>query len=187
MLDKIKNIYEKNKDIEYGWKDSKGIVHNQINEGYVRKFSLQTTGELRKTRCGNCWETVELTREELENNKIPCETYFFVVPMQKFYCHSIIVTKIDNDYYWIENSFKNFKGIRKYDSLESIIFDVLNNFHLIVSDKNFNIKNLKIYNYTKPKDHISCIEYYFHCFRSNNITKKYIPKYIKSIEQKQVK
>ena len=176
-------IYEKNKNIEYGWKDKNGIIHSHINEGFVKNFNFQTTDELLKSEAGNCWETVELTRKELLENNIPCKAYFFVIPLNNFYCHSIAVAQIESKYYWVENSFKDMRGIHEFNSLEEIIFNVLNNFHKIVGNTNYNIKQMKIYEYEPPKTHISCIPFYFHCFRQKNITKTYLDKYIKSIEE----
>ena len=151
----IYKIYENNKNIEYGWKDKKGNIHSHINEGYVKNFKFQTPEELLKSQCGNCWETVELTRKLLEENNLPAKAYFFVIPTCEFYCHSIAVTNIDNNYYWIENSFKNMKGVREYNSLEELIYDVLNNFHKIIHKEKVNYKHVKIYEYDKPKEHIN--------------------------------
>mgnify|MGYP003542588383 CR=1 FL=1 len=95
MEETIYKIYEDNKNIEYGWKDKKGKVHSHINEGYVRHFNFQTTDELLKSQCGNCWETVELTRKLLNENDLPATAYFFVIPACEFYCHSIITTTIN--------------------------------------------------------------------------------------------
>ena len=180
MINDIYKIYEDNKNIKYGWKDKDGTIHSHINEGYVKKFKFQSTDELLKSQYGNCWETVELTRELLNKKNIANKTYFFVIPMHKFYCHSIAVASINNKFYWIENSFVDFKGIREYNTLQLLIKDVLDNFHKIVQDKNINLKNIKIFEYEKPKEHIGCAQFYFHCFKQKNITKEYIENYTKN-------
>lgn len=184
MLEKAKEIYNLNKDIKYGWFDKNGVSHEHISEGLAKYFSFQSCDELEKTRIGICWETVELDRKYLEDNNIPCKSYFFVIPSANFYCHSVLVFQDNNKYYWIENSFKELRGIREYDSLQSLFNDVLNNFKLIANNKELHLKNIKIYEYNKPTPHIGCVQFYFHCFRGKNITKKYIQKYLEIIEDK---
>lgn len=121
MLEKAKVIFEKNKDIKYGWKsrkDSKYYFH--ITEGLAKNFCFQTCEEIEKSRIGICWETVELNREYLEKNNISCKAYFFVIPFNNFYCHSVLVFNDKNKYYWFENSFKDLIGIHEYDSLQEL-------------------------------------------------------------------
>ena len=180
----IEELYNKYKNIEYGWKDKKGNIHSHINEGYVKNFSLQTPEELSKSNTGNCWETVELLREELNKLNIPNKTYFFVIPTGKFYSHSIIVAEINNKFYWIELSHKDFKGIKEFNSTIKLMNYILDNFILITNKEPYNPKYIKIYDYEKPKEHIGCVHYYFYCFAQKNITKNYLPEHLKSIEHK---
>lgn len=182
MLEAAKKIYENNKDIKYGWKDKSGKFHFKINDDdYIRKFQMQTCDELVESRIGMCWETAELSRKHLQENGINCKVYFFVIPYVKFFCHSVVVFKNDNYYYWLENSFKKYKGIRKYDSLDSLFKFVLDHFNEITGTDTYNIKQIKIYEYEKPKDNIFCIPFYFHCFKGKNITSKYLKKYLNTI------
>lgn len=185
MLEDAKVIFEKNKDIKYGWKskkDSKYYFH--ITEGLAKNFCFQTCEEIEKSRIGICWETVELNREYLEKNNISCKAYFFVIPFNNFYCHSVLVFNDKNKYYWFENSFKNMIGIHEYNSLQELFNNVINNFGNIVNQKKINIRSLKIYEYSKPRPGIGCVQFYFHCFRGKNITNDYIPNYIKLVADK---
>lgn len=184
MLEKIYKIYENTKDIKYSWIDKNGDIHEHISDGYIKKFMMQTPEEIQKSKIGNCWETVELTRYLLDKENIPNETYFFSIPMQNFYCHSIIVAQVNNKYYWIENSFKDNKGIHEYTDLSQLFFDILDKFPQIVGSKKVKYSQMKIYNYEKPQNHIGCIEFYLYCLRQKNITKKYLPNYIELIEEK---
>lgn len=187
MIDIINKIYEDHKDIKYAWRDKNGEIHNHISEGYVQKFRMQEPEEVLENNCGNCWETVELTRYLLKQNKIPCKTYFFVIPMHKFYCHSIAVAEYNNKFYWIENSFRQLKGVREYNTLDELFNHLLDNFHYVVNSDNVKYNTIKIYEYKKPPKHIGCVKFYYYCFRSENITNPYIPNYIKSIEDKNQK
>ena len=185
MLEEAKKIFEKNKDIKYGWKSKKdGKYYNHISEGLSKNFSFQSNEEIEKNRIGICWETVEINRYYLQKANIPCKTYFFVVPAQSFYCHSVLVFQDKDKFYWMESSFKELIGIREYKSLKDLFYDVLDNFDKITHIKKTNFKNLKIYDYNSPNPGIGCVQFYFHCFRGKNITKDYLPKYIKLIDEK---
>lgn len=169
----ISSIYNKYSDIKYGWIDSKGIIHSHINEGLAKNFCFQSPDKLKKTRVGICWETAELTRSELLLNNIKCNSYFFVIPNGKFYCHSIIVANVDNKYYWIENSFINCKGIHEFDSMDEIFKTIIDKFNLIVNDNNVDKSKIKIYEYDTPNFGIGCVLFYFHCFRGKKIKNIY--------------
>lgn len=184
MLKKIQKIYEDNKDIKYSWMDKNGDIHEHISDGYIRKFRMQTPEEILKSRIGNCWETVELTRYFLEKENIPHKTYFFGIPMQNFYCHSIIVAEINDKYYWIENSFKNNKGIHEFKDLTTLFNDVLNKFPQIVGSNKVKYSQMKIHEYEKPAPHLGCVDFYFYCMRQKSLTKKYLPDYLNLIEDK---
>lgn len=187
MIDIINNIYEEHKDIKYAWRDKNGGIHDHLNDGYVCNFRMQTPEEILETKCGNCWETVELTRHLLKQNNISCKTYFFVIPMHRFYCHSIIVAEFNEKFYWIENSFKQLKGVREYKTLDELFNDLLDNFHYIVNSDDVKYNTIKIYEYKTPPKHIGCVKFYYYCFRSKNITNPYIQNYIKLIEEKNKK
>lgn len=182
MLEIANEIINNINDIKYGWYDKKGKVHYHISEGFPNKFKFQSCEELEKSRIGICWETVELTRKYLEEKEIPCKTYFFVIPNINLFCHSVLVINDNKNYFWLENSFKDLKGIRQYNSLQLLFNDVLSNFHLIVGRKKFNIENIKIYEYSKPKDKLNCVLFYLHCFNGKNITNEYLPEYLKNIK-----
>lgn len=184
MLEKVIEIYNKNKDIKYGWKDKNGKFFSHISEGLAKKFSFQSCEEIEKSRVAICWETVELNRKYLIQENIPCKAYFFVIPKLNFYCHSVLVFEDKNKFYWLENSFKDLLGIREYNDLQELFIDVLLNFKQIVKNKDINLKNIKIYEYEAPTPGINCVQYYFHCFKSKNITKKYLNNCLNSIEEK---
>lgn len=184
MINKIYEIYENNKDIKYAWRDKNGDIHDHISDGYIKNFMMQSPEDIQKSKIGNCWETVELTRYLLNKENIENKTYFFSIPMQNFYCHSIIVAFVDNKYYWIENSFKYYKGVHEYNDFNKLINDVLDKFPQIINSNKIKYSQMKIYEYEKPSYHIGCIEFYLYCLRQKKITKNYIPQYLKLIEDK---
>lgn len=184
MIDKIYEIYENNKDIKYAWRDKYGTIHKHISDGYIRKFVMQSPDEILKSRVGNCWETTELTRFLLEKENIPNKTYLFSIPIQNFYCHSIIVAEINNKYYWIENSFKDYKGVHEYNTLKELFFEVLNKFPKIIGSNKVKYSQMKIVNYEKPHPHMSCVEFYLYCLKQKSIAKEYLKEYMKLIDEK---
>lgn len=170
MKDTLQELYNKYKDIEYGWYDGNNQLHLHVVDGFLAKFKMQTIEHIKETKNAICWEVVELYRHELEEKGINCETYFFCLNETGYHCHSIIVVPYDNKYYWIEGSFKDFKGVHEYDTLDEIFDVIKNNYHIIVRDpkKKVNKDHIRIYRYTKPKDGIGCFSFYMHCF-SNRV------------------
>ena len=178
---KPEELFEKFKDIKYGYFDKYGKQFSHIKDGFLRKYRLQTVEHIEETRVGICWETVELFRYYLEKNNYKCSTYFFVIPYDKFYNHSLIVYELNNKYYWMESSLIGLNGIREYNTLEELFYDLLDNFKIVTLNNEFNYKDIKIYKYNKPRDNISCLQYVYHCFSGENLTSKYIPQYLKNI------
>ncbi len=163
--DIIKEIYDKYKDIKYGWYDKNGELHDHIYEGFLAKFKMQTTEELKQRRIGMCWEMVELFRDELAKKGIESESYFFCLFEKGYHSHSILVVPCNGKYYWLETSLAPFNKINVYDSLEEIFNTIIDNYHLVVlKDGTFDKKHIRVFNYKKPKDGISCTQFYFHCF-----------------------
>ena len=80
MEQKINEIMHVMNSIEYGFRDenNKNIIYdeekwrNEFNDFYY----LQTPKELLKSKCGICWDQVELERELFKNTKFKYETYF---------------------------------------------------------------------------------------------------------------
>ena len=184
VMNDIESIYKRIEKIEYGWFDKNGKKHSKISEGLAKNYNFQSPKELEKSKIGICWEVVELTKVYLEEKNIPYKSYFFVLPFDNFYCHSVLVCNIDDKYYWIEGSLKDYKGIHEFNSIEELVFYVLDHFYIITNNEEYDVSKIKIYEYDKPKYGIGCVQFYFHCFRSKNITKKYMNKYLKIIEDK---
>ena len=177
MVNKMNNIlndlYNKYSDIKYGWYDKDNILHDKLYEGFLANFRFQTLDHIKKSKTAICWEMVELYRDELEKMNIPSKTYFFCLKETGYHCHSIIVTKDDNYYYHLEGTLKNNQGIHKHKSLEDIFKYIIDRYDIVVNDPNIQINkdNIEIYEYSKPKEGISCTEYFFHCFGGKKIKK----------------
>lgn len=171
MLEEAKKIFDELSDIKYGWYDKNKVLHEHIYEGYLEKYKMQTNEELEKNRIGVCWETVELSRKKLTDIGLECHTYFFVLAETGFHSHSILVFKYNDKYYWFEETLKKFNGMNEYNTLDEILDKIIDNYNIILNKDNveYNKKNIKVYEYTKPKDGCSCFSYYTHCFMGKRI------------------
>ena len=179
-------LIKKFSKIEYGFFDKNGKKYKNIGAGFLRRYRLQSIEHIEKTMVGICWETVELSRYYLEKNGYSCKTYFFVIPRDKFYNHSILVYEKNNKYYWIEYSLVKLKGIREHKSLKDIIFDVLDHFNFVMPKRKVRYEDIKIFEYKIPRANSSCLQFFYHCISSKNLTSEYIPEYLKNIAQKQI-
>ena len=179
MLEKAQEIYDSVKDIKYGWMDKNNKFHFHISEGFVKNFKFQSPKELSKSRIGMCWETVELSKYLLKKNGIPCKTFFFVIPWDNFYCHSVLVFEANNKFYWFENSLKQLLGIWEFNSLQELFNSVLDNYKYISNRENVNLKLIKIFEYNSPKKEIGCVRFYMHCFKSKKMPQSYLENYFK--------
>lgn len=68
---KIDNIMNLMDSIEYGFKDENGeSIINANPQKWDDEFYLQTPDELLKSKCGVCWDQVELERKLFQDNKV---------------------------------------------------------------------------------------------------------------------
>lgn len=164
MKNKLKQIMKKMSDIKYGIKTSNGkIIDNDSKEwDYViyNEYHLLTREEILNNKCGICWDQVELEREFCREENIDCKTYYICVyDNENLPSHTFLVCHDSTKYYWFEHSWGEYKGIHEYSSLNSLLFDVKKKF----INSNSYIKNNEstfIYEYEKPKEHITCQDFY---------------------------
>lgn len=161
MIDDIMNVMS---DIEYGFKDDDGFNIINDNNKWDLNFNdfyyLQTPEELLISKCGVCWDQVELERKLFKEHHISFKTYFiFIKDDEMLPSHTFLVYKDNNKYYWFEHSWYKYRGIHEYNSIIFLLEDVINKFkleHIEVSDKSV----LYLYEYDLPKKHIKCDEFY---------------------------
>jgi len=169
-MEKLLKIYESLKDIKYGWYDKNKNLHDKLYEGYFELYSMQSPEELEKNRIGVCWETVELSRKILEKEGYDCTSYFAILNETGFHCHTFLVVKKNEKYYWFEVSFSNNKGVHEYDNLNDIFKDMINYFDIIVRDKKeYNKENIQIFEYTNPGPGTTCLNFYLNGFKGKRV------------------
>jgi len=161
---KINEIFGVMESIEYGFKDELGnnIINvdiekwdNEFNDFYY----LQTSAELLESKCGVCWDQVELERKLFLDNNINFKTYFiYIVDNDMLPSHTFLTYEFNNKHYWFEHSWGKYKGIHEYESELDLLLDVKEKFKLEHSYACSDF--LFIYEYEKPIDHITCDEFY---------------------------
>ena len=172
MKDKLKLVLSKLDNIEYGFVDNNKNRYLDSLENWDSNFDklyhLQSPEELIKTKCGVCWDQVELERYLLEKDNIKLKSYFIIAHNEnQTKTHTFIVVE-SNNYYWVENSWEPYRGIHEYKSLTELLNDIKTKFeeNIELKDKNY---NLEIYKYDKPKYGINCIDFMKHCEKGKRI------------------
>ena len=175
-MDRIKKIMDELNDIEYGFKDIYGnnLINSEIwDTDFSNFYFLLSPDELLSSKCGVCWDQVELERKLFNDLNIDCDTYFiYIDDKQNLPSHTFLVFQLNNKYYWFEHSWYDMKGIHEYNNLDTLLNDVKIKF--IDSRKNeINLElnyDTYIYKYNQPKYHITCDEFYSYIYTQEKIS-----------------
>ena len=165
MQEKINKIMDIMESIEYGFKDEDGnnILNTDIqkwDEEFNDFYYLQTPEELLESKCGVCWDQVELERKLFVEENFLIKTYFiYIVDNDMLPSHTFLTYENNNKYYWFEHSWGKYKGIHEYESKKDLLEDVINKFRKDHPEVKNNAK-LYLYEYNKPNDHILCNDFY---------------------------
>ena len=165
-MNRILEIMDELRNIEYGFKDKNGanlINSESWDKDFYKFYFLLSPEELLSSRCGVCWDQVELERKLFNDANIDCDTFFiYIDDNENLPSHTFLIFQLNDKYYWFEHSWYDMKGIHEYNNIKALLNDVKNKF--IDSRKNEINSNLNyetfIYKYNKPKYHISCDEFY---------------------------
>lgn len=161
-VEKIRNVMS---EIEYGFKDEFGNNIIDINskrwyDEFASFYYLQTSEELLKTKCGVCWDQVELERKLFMDSKINVKTFFiYIADGDMLPSHTFLIYEDNDKYYWFEHSWRKYRGIHEYRSEQILLFDIINKFREEHTEVNKNSR-LYLYQYQMPKAHIKCNEFY---------------------------
>lgn len=162
----------------YGWIDKNKNKHNGVNDAST--YRLQSPIELLYSHLGICWDMTELSRCFFDNMTLfRYETYYLYYDDRKG-CpsHSILVYYDKNKVYWFEPMFNDnicyYSGIHEYENIIELLTDFRNIFikNALLKEfipKNYNINNIYIYKYKKPKYHINGFEMREHIDKSELI------------------
>ncbi len=157
-------------DIEYGWLDNDNKKHNLVNEEFSTNYILQSPKEVIKNKIGVCWDQVELERYYFKGNDWHLKTYFIVhYDGNECPTHTFLTYKKNDKYYWFEHSWVVFRGIHEYSTEKSLLLDIKNKFIKYELNNMYENENLVLYEYKKPKYHISIDEFFNHCEKGKRI------------------
>lgn len=150
-------------DFDYGLVDKYGkrvVKPDSPNwhDEFYKVYYLQTPEELLKSKCGVCWDFVELERKLFQDNMFKVKTYFiYIVDDVNLLSHAFLTFEKNDKFYWFENSWDKYRGIHEYETSAKLILDVKYKFK---RDNKYNGENVFIYEYDRPKTHITCDEFY---------------------------
>lgn len=165
MQQKVKEIMDLLDTIEYGFKDSNNKNIFETNKTKWDKefndfYYLQTPEELLKSKCGVCWDQVELERKLFNKENIEIATFFICTyDNDNLPSHTFLTYKYNDKYYWFEHSWAMYKGIHEYNNILELLKDVKAK-HLKEHNYVANEAYTFIYKYNSPKFHIGCNEFY---------------------------
>ena len=164
-MDKILNLMNIMNTIEHGFKDEN---NNNIINYNLKKWDLEfydfyyllSPEELLIKKCGVCWDQVELERYLFNLDKINNKTFFICTyDGDNLPSHTFLTFEYNNKYFWFEHSWNDYKGIHEYNNLNELLLDVKEKF-INNQSTNINSEYTFVYEYNKPKTHISCQEFY---------------------------
>lgn len=161
MDKKINEIMQIMENITYGFKNKEGQNILDINPDWdFSSYYLQTPDELIKTKCGVCFDQVELERKLFKEKNIEFKTYFICIhDGDMMPSHTFLAYKDNDTYCWFEHSWGIYKGVHKCKSELELLLDVKKKFalsHPYVSEDAY----IFVYEYDEPKSHISCTQFY---------------------------
>lgn len=153
-------IENKMKEITYGWVDVNGNKHIDVDETYATLYRLQAPEYLLISKCGVCWDQVELERYYFSFSDYEFKTYIIVYFKDNTYpSHTFLIYKNMNKYCWLENAYQKYIGIHEYSSLNEALTDVKEKFILDLKAP-FDPDYLRIYEYEKPNYDITPDEFF---------------------------
>lgn len=153
-------IENKMKEVTYGWVDVNGIKHKDVDDLYATLYRLQAPDSLLISKCGVCWDQVELERYYFTLSNYEFKTYIIVYFKDDTYpSHTFLIYKKENKYCWLENAYQKYVGIHEYANLNEALTDIKEKFTLDL-DSSFDSDYLKMYEYTTPNYNITADEFF---------------------------
>ncbi len=159
--------------ITYGFVGKNGKKYTQQNAEWDRDWYcqciVQSGSGMLKTKCGTCWDQVELERKWFDEHNYELKTIFSWFELwepNNYPTHTFLVFKDNNKWFWFEHSFAAYRGVFEFNSLEELIEYVKSKQleYAIKSGvaKKEDIKLLKSYEYKRPKANLDVDDYIKH-------------------------
>lgn len=152
------------KDITYGFIAQNAKQYTSFDEAFQKKYRLQSPKETIENKIGTCWDQVELERYYFKGNDWNIKTYFIVhYDGDKCPTHTFLTFEKEGQYSWFEHAWEKFRGVHEYASLKELLLDVREKFILYELQREDVGENLVLYEYKKPKYHLTVQEFFLHC------------------------
>lgn len=170
-MKEIKDFYDSLNNIKYGWHDKQGRVFTSLKDGnFTKNFWMQKVSNIKKSGYAICWEMCELERDYFKSKQIDYKTIFALSREDnKYFCHTFLIFKYDNSWYWFESSWERMKGIHQYKTIDEILNFIRNHFSDFVHKKNYDKNLINFYEYKKPYFIRRCHLFYVHCMHGMKI------------------
>ncbi|MDO5569459.1 MAG: hypothetical protein Q4G04_05060 [bacterium] len=174
-MDAIIKFFDQLSSIKYGWYDQNNNLHEDLKGNiFYEQYQMQLPSQIIANNHAICFDICELEREFFIKQKIPFVTILALLENDnKYPCHTFLIFKLNNKYYWFEASWQDKKAIHQYNDVKSILLCIKENFHYFTKDKKYNQKNIAFYCYSKPKININCQDFFNHCLRPENKIRNY--------------
>jgi hypothetical protein len=160
-------------NVKYGFVSKNGKKYfeqnEKWNEDWYTKCIIQSGDELLQTKCGTCWDQVELERKWFCGHGYQFKTVFVWFGIQEpsnYPTHTFLAFKKGKKWYWFEHSFEACRGIFGFNSLKELIDYVKSKQLKLAIDLGVATKNdenlITSYEYEKPKDNLGVKGYLNH-------------------------
>lgn len=96
---------------------------NDDNFNWEKDYRTQTVEQLKKSKCGVCWDFVNYQHAVFKQNGIPDKSYMFIMNRGKdgWITHTWSQIDLGDGQYWFENSFYKKRGLHKITSEKDVI------------------------------------------------------------------
>lgn len=189
MIDEYNNIKSPtelltfmNKNIRYGFKYNNKIYYGN-EEIFLNEWKLKNIEDIIINGYANCFEQTEIERDWFSKNNYEYKTYFIIFLLDyenNYSCHTYLVYKENNNWYYFENADESNKGIHEYKDLNSLIISQKKKFIEYNKNQGLEINNeiinkINIFEYNKPNDNLNFYEFIDNMLENGkNITKDII-------------
>lgn len=163
-LQKIIDFNDLLNTFDYGLIDNKKhkLITDFPDNKFINLYRTISPKDFEKYKGGVCWDYVEYERYYFNKyfKDIKFKTYYIELKDMMSSTHTFLVFHYNNNSYYFESSWYNYRGIYEFNNDNDIINIVLS--RMIANDRKQNIKvhGYKIIEYNKPKKFgMTCLEY----------------------------
>lgn len=172
--ERLSSYMKSNTKYGYVRRDTNTVETNDFND-FFRKYSLMSPKEVYESGVGICWDQTLFEKYIFDNviKKYDYKIFFLQQENSSQTTHTFLVFNKNRKYYYFENAFEEYAGIKEFESYDEVIKYVANNMRKSGGpDKGIYVNDLgKSY----PKINSTCKEFFTFCKNAKELkTIKYI-------------